>query len=155
MAVMESAHHRHGDEFALTRRRLRHRRFSGKPLMRSRGVVVVLDELSQEPLQVSLVEHDHVVQQLPPEGPDELTVSRPPDRKAIQLGRQSALDRHELSRRHRSRQEQRPGETESIPEEMEEDAKATAEVPEETRNRLHVPRIPGDPQRNKALGSPG
>jgi len=47
IAVMKSAHHRYGDEFALARRHLGHRRFSGKPLMRTRGVVVVFDELPQ------------------------------------------------------------------------------------------------------------
>jgi len=34
-------------------------------------VVALLDELTQQPLEVSLAEHDHVVQQLPAERPDE------------------------------------------------------------------------------------
>jgi len=53
-----------------------------------------------------------------PKGRAELAMPLPPGRGVIQLGRQLALDRQELSRRHRSRQAQRPAETESIPEEL-------------------------------------
>lgn len=69
--MVQAAQHRNGDKLALARRRLGPRCFSGKSLMRASDVIVVLDELPQEPLQVSVVQHGDVIQELLPEGPDE------------------------------------------------------------------------------------
>ena len=59
---MKTAEHRHRDNLAFARWRLGQRRVSGQSLVRTGGVIVVFDELAQEPLQVSLIQHDDVVQ---------------------------------------------------------------------------------------------
>jgi len=85
-----------------------------------------------------------------PKGRAELAMPLPPGRGVIQLGRQLALDRQELSRRHRSRQEQRPAETESIPEELEEDTQTAANVPQETQEHSHAHQDTRAPRRKEA-----
>jgi hypothetical protein len=63
---------------------------------------------------------------------------------------QLALDRKQLSRRHRSRQEQRPAETESIPEELEQHTQATSEAAHATDDPIDAPGIPREPRRIQA-----
>ena len=84
-------------------------------------------------------------------GRAEPAVSLPPARRAIQFGRQLALDRYQLRRRHRPRQQQRPAETESIPEELEQDTQATAQGPEETQGHVHAHQDTRAPRRKEAL----
>jgi hypothetical protein len=90
-----------------------------------------------------------------PKGWTEPAVSLPSARRAIQFGRQLALDRKQLSRRHRPRQQQRPAETESVPEELEEDTQTTASVPQETQEHSHAHQDTRAPRRKEALRSLG
>ena len=50
---------------------MRYRRLAAEPLVRSRGVVVVFDELAKEPLEVALTQRDDVIEEFPPQRSDE------------------------------------------------------------------------------------
>jgi hypothetical protein len=90
-----------------------------------------------------------------PKGWAELVMPPPPARRAIQFDRQLALDRQQLSRRHRSRQEQRPAESQDIPEELEEDTQGAAGVADEIHDPIHLPRIPRRRGEMKPYKRPG
>ena len=62
---MQTAEHGYGDEIAFAAHSFLCWRLPTQSLMRTRGVVVVFDELFEEPLQMPLVQHDDMIQHLP------------------------------------------------------------------------------------------
>ena len=75
----------------------------------------------------------------------------PRQRRPLFTRSQLTLDRHQLLRRHRSRQQQCPAETENIPEELEEDIQTAANVPQETEEHSHAHQDTRARRRNEAL----
>ena len=75
LPMMQTSQYRNGDEFAWARefwrRCMRNRRVAVQALMWSCDVIILLDELSQQPFKMTLVEHDHMVEHLAPRGSDE------------------------------------------------------------------------------------
>ena len=67
--MMQSAQDRRGDQLGTagdrsTCLRLRNRRVAIETLVRPGSMVVLLDELPQQPLQVALAQDDHMIQKL-------------------------------------------------------------------------------------------
>ena len=64
--VVQAAHDGHGDQFPFAFENCQGGRLATQSLMRPTGVVVLLQVLPQEPFEMSLTQHDHMVQQLSP-----------------------------------------------------------------------------------------
>jgi len=75
IGVVESAEHGRGDELRgaseLWRLGVRNGRVAVEALMRPLGVIIGLDEFGEQPLEMALVQDDHVVEQFTPERADE------------------------------------------------------------------------------------
>ena len=50
---------------------MRNRRVTLQALVGSCHVIILFDELSQQPFKVTLAEHDHMIEHLSPQGSDE------------------------------------------------------------------------------------
>lgn len=50
---------------------MRNRRVAVQALMGSCDVIILFDELSQQPFKVTLAQHDHMIEHLSPQGSDE------------------------------------------------------------------------------------
>ena len=98
---MQTSQYRNGNEFALVRDfwRLwvRNRRVTLQALVRPGHMIILFDELLQEPFQMTLAQHDHIVKDLSPQGADESLHERILPRASVggtNLGDAAAVQEH-------------------------------------------------------------
>jgi len=67
---METTDHGYGDEFALVCHSRERQRVTAQALMCAHRVAVVVQVFCEQPLQMTLFQHDDMVEQLPAQRPD-------------------------------------------------------------------------------------